>query len=1578
MKHHQKQPKTKTNLSKKNNASMARNYSNALKSQVNIRTGELDIGLLPPLLVSSVKMDINLGVIYHQGSSRKHNSLFGLPNGWTFNLSYIHSNEIVINGTESYQLSHSSRSGMLYYEKENLELKYFNQGEFPVLPYDKSQNYAYILKFYDGHNQYFDEYGKLICYDDKYMNHQLFYYDINTSITDSKLIKVIGTEKQTAALSFNKGEIRISYLSNAKNRIQFSYKTTEDNLRLTEYIDPLGNITSIEYNGGLTHKGLISKISYPNKLNEQYSYKVISYLDIKGEKSLLNVVNEVTRSYGSDIRTTTYNYNPHDNNHNYTGFPIFKVVPGEDTLLQSMDNNYRYYTTVNDGITEKTHEFNRLHLELKSTERTLSGVVISETTKKYHGEEPDSIFPYYKSLPSNYQFCKEEERTFYNEMNDCKTYKTTSEYNGRGQITNVANYELEEGDFKITNEIATTYDPKYGVLSCEDKKDYMPDGIIMDKPTIKRINNILTTNKKSILKNQIGSVNGDDFTPIKNTSYKYDEKGRCIFNKLYWENYTHKEGIRETTQTYAYTEDIKNNTFTKSKTDHEGNESSEVYDLNTGLLLTKISANNEKEDYTYDDLGQILSQTSPTGVIIKRCYDYVNNKVTTSYQNGYQNFTYYNGFGDCIKKSDIRYLNGKERILEQYIFNNKGQLSSKEGILGDNSKHTYSYNDYGLISCKKDSEGNTTSYAYDPVSLTKQTYLNGTKTKQEKYNTQKKVIRSTLYSLDEKHDIRMISKRYNSQNLIVNTTSGNSSEKTMKQKTQYDVFDNPIRQVDAGFDGMERTNELTRDLLSNVLHSTRALSGSSSVKKSTTQIYNTIGQLTSEVFSNNKSMDYTYDKDGNVIASTDLKNNRINYTYFADKKLRSKSYLDENGEIITINYDYDHSSNLLTSIKRVSTNKATVDIMHYSYSLDGLLTKLVYPDGKSVSWEYDENNLLSKLTDINGQDTTYIYDRYGRIKKVQRENLDEFVSIKYYGKNDKAYSGQVKSVSYSNGVTISYCYSDFNLISKIIIKDSNEQTLLSVDYKYDNVSGNISLACYRSNKEGDVVLNYDIAYKYNGINQLTSEKKTDKNGNLITNTDYTYDASNNILSKTITRDNEESTDSNYIYDEDNKLTSIKTGKKTQFLTYDENGNLTKDSEGNLYSYNTLNQLISFTSKSGIITKYSYYPTGLRSSKKVGQEEEIVYYYDNEKNPNIINEQQAETVSSYLMFKSERFIRLYNDGSSVNREYMLQSEKSIMMVVDFKGNIVSSYNYSAYGEGSINENTYSIKSNPFMYNKEYFDYESGLYYLRSRYYSPNLMCFISRDSIVIFNHYAFATGNPIKFTDPSGHLSFLETLGITVAAVAVVGLSIAAAIVSGGTSAVAEGAGSVGASVGSSVGEALGGAEGADVGAATGKAVAAGAASGAVKGAATGSVLGAAIGSSTGVGAGTGAAIGTTLGSAVGGASGLLTAAFAEGTAAGIGATSGIAIGSTIGGFVGSALGESIAGAAGAQIGLFLGASAGGSVGGVIGSVAGSVIELGASAGGIVGTASTVGTSITGFVSGVSDFFYSSLATIVEV
>ncbi|MGN0569217.1 MAG: RHS repeat-associated core domain-containing protein, partial [Candidatus Fimenecus sp.] len=86
-----------------------------------------------------------------------------------------------------------------------------------------------------------------------------------------------------------------------------------------------------------------------------------------------------------------------------------------------------------------------------------------------------------------------------------------------------------------------------------------------------------------------------------------------------------------------------------------------------------------------------------------------------------------------------------------------------------------------------------------------------------------------------------------------------------------------------------------------------------------------------------------------------------------------------------------------------------------------------------------------------------------------------------------------------------------------------------------------------------------------------------------------------------------------------------------------------------------------------------------------------------------------------------------------------------------------------------------QDNPFRYRGYYFDSDTGLYYLNSRYYDANTGRFINADSqlnqqsgVLGYNLFAYCGNNPVNCVDPTGHAFMFVTAAIGAVVGAVVG------------------------------------------------------------------------------------------------------------------------------------------------------------------------------------------------------------------
>jgi RHS repeat-associated protein len=124
----------------------------------------------------------------------------------------------------------------------------------------------------------------------------------------------------------------------------------------------------------------------------------------------------------------------------------------------------------------------------------------------------------------------------------------------------------------------------------------------------------------------------------------------------------------------------------------------------------------------------------------------------------------------------------------------------------------------------------------------------------------------------------------------------------------------------------------------------------------------------------------------------------------------------------------------------------------------------------------------------------------------------------------------------------------------------------------------------------------------------------------------------------------------------------------------------------------------------------------------------------------------------------------------NKEYIYVKDITgqINKIIDKNGNVRVEYTYTAYGVPDISVNANLTPEllaeaniiasyNHYMYKCYYYDTESSMYYLNTRYYDPDIGRFISIDSLDYvdpgilngLNLYAYCLNNPVKYRDNNG-------------------------------------------------------------------------------------------------------------------------------------------------------------------------------------------------------------------------------------
>ncbi|RIA77821.1 RHS repeat-associated protein [Anaeroplasma bactoclasticum] len=261
------------------------------------------------------------------------------------------------------------------------------------------------------------------------------------------------------------------------------------------------------------------------------------------------------------------------------------------------------------------------------------------------------------------------------------------------------------------------------------------------------------------------------------------------------------------------------------------------------------------------------------------------------------------------------------------------------------------------------------------------------------------------------------------------------------------------------------------------------------------------------------------------------------------------------------------------------------------------------------------------------------------------------------------------------------------------------------------------------------------SYSYNALGYLSSDD----------NKSLTYDNNGNILSYGT---------NTYIYDNISRLVSYNNNSITYDTTHPF---LMKTFNGYTYFYQG-KRLVTATKNNKTIN-FTHDLEGLIIKKEVVENNTTTttnYYYDNRR---LVKEVKGNDVISYF-YDNNNQLYGYKENNTVYF-YIRDVLGNIIGILSKSGVLVSKFDYDAFG--NIINQTGTVISN-FRYKGYYYDTDLELYYLKSRFYNPVLLRFITPDSIeyldsssiIGLNLYAYCGNDPVMYVDGDGTFAITAT------------------------------------------------------------------------------------------------------------------------------------------------------------------------------------------------------------------------------
>ena len=316
-----------------------------------------------------------------------------------------------------------------------------------------------------------------------------------------------------------------------------------------------------------------------------------------------------------------------------------------------------------------------------------------------------------------------------------------------------------------------------------------------------------------------------------------------------------------------------------------------------------------------------------------------------------------------------------------------------------------------------------------------------------------------------------------------------------------------------------------------------------------------------------------------------------------------------------------------------------------------------------------------------------------------------------------------------------YHYGDDGNLASLVTITAQGKVLLNFDYAYDR-NGN----CIQKSGE-----RYQNTYVYDRMNRLVEAAYDGKSER------YSYDLAGTRLKK----ESEQGAEI-YHYNVKNQLTHVQNREGEIKYHYDIQGNLLEERANcwkKQYTYDTANHQRSVAienhspdkGREHLFQQNEYDAEGLRYEVR---ENENIHYFLFDRGE-LAEESQEDSYIRYL-----RGYQPISLESSTDKEYFVQDEAgSTLFLLDKNHEIQKIYRYDAFGVILKETGSNRELPNRLTYTGQMIDGATGQYYLRARFYHPEVGRFMQEDVYRGdgLNLYAYCANNPVMYYDPSGYV-----------------------------------------------------------------------------------------------------------------------------------------------------------------------------------------------------------------------------------